>query len=64
MTLVYDSNNSNILETIFLDLIPDYLPPDFVAEKSFQIYGHLNFQVDVELKLNLSDLSQENRLLR
>lgn len=53
----------NILETIFLDLIPDYLPPDFVAEKSLQIYGHLNFPVDVELKLNLSDLSQENRLL-
>ena len=31
----------NTLETIFLDLIPDYLPPDFVAEKAFiDLWAH------------------------
>ena len=53
----------NTLETIFLDLIPDYLPPDFVAEKTLLIYGHFNFSVDVESRLSLEDLDQENRLL-
>ena len=65
--IICDSLNTevtpNTLETIFLDLIPDYLPPDFVAEKAFKIYGHVNFPVDIESRLNLSDLSQENRLI-
>ena len=53
----------NTLEIIFLDLIPGFLPPEFVAEKAFKIYGHISFPIDVSSKLTLGDLNQEEILL-
>lgn len=53
----------NILETIFLDLIPGFLPNEFVAEQAFKIYGHVNFPIDVENNLSYNDLSQEDKII-
>ena len=53
----------NTLEIIFLDLIPGFLPPEFVTEKAFKIYGHISFPIDVSSKLTLGDLNQEEILL-
>ena len=52
----------NTLEIIFLDLIPGFLPPEFVTEKAFKIYGHVSFPIDVS-SLTLGDLNQEEILL-
>ena len=46
----------NTLEIIFLDLIPGFLPPEFVTEKAFKIYGHVSFPIDVSSSLTLGDL--------
>ena len=53
----------NTLEIIFLDLIPGFLPPEFVTEKAFKIYGHVSFPIDVSGRLTLGDLNQEEILL-
>ena len=53
----------NTLETIFIDLIPDFLPNEFLIEQAFKIYGHVNFPVDVEKKLTLQDLDQAEQLI-
>ena len=53
----------NILEIIFLDLIPGFLPPEFVTEKAFKIYGHVSFPIDLGSQMTLSDLNQEEILL-
>ena len=44
----------NTLEIIFLDLIPGFLPPEFVTEKAFKIYGHVSFPIDVSSSLTLA----------
>lgn len=46
----------NVLETIFLDLIPAYLPYDFVVEKSFTIYGKLKFPIEMNNSQTIEDL--------
>ena len=53
----------NTLEIIFLDLIPGFLPPEFVTEKAFKIYGHVSFPIDASSRLTLGDLNQEEILL-
>ena len=53
----------NTLETIFIDLIPDFLPNEFLIEQAFKIYGHVNFPVDVEKKLTLKDLDQAEQMI-
>ena len=53
----------NTLEVIFLDLIPGYLPPDFVSEQAFRIYGHINFPMNTGNRILLSDLDQQDQLL-
>ena len=53
----------NTLETIFIDLIPDFLPDEFLIEKAFKIYGHVNFPVDVKKKLTLTDLEQVEQII-
>ena len=53
----------NTLETIFIDLIPDFLPPDFLIEKAFKIYGNVNFPIDIDHKLSLNDLDQGDQLV-
>ena len=53
----------NTLETIFIDLIPDFLPNEFLMEKAFKIYGHVNFPVDVEKKLTLSNLEPVEQII-
>ena len=53
----------NTLETIFIDLIPDFLPDEFLIEQAFKIYGHVNFPVDTEKKLTLGDLDQADQLI-
>lgn len=53
----------NTLETIFIDLIPDFLPNEFLIEQAFKIYGHVNFPVDVEKKLTLQDLDQAEQFI-
>ena len=53
----------NTLETIFIDLIPDFLPNEFLIEQAFKIYGHVNFPVDVEKKLTLNDLDQVEQMI-
>ena len=53
----------NTLETIFIDLIPDFLPDEFLIEKAFKIYGHVNFPVDVNKKLTLTDLEQVEQII-
>ena len=53
----------NTLETIFIDLIPDFLPDEFLIEKAFKIYGHVNFPVDVEKKLTLSNLEPVEQII-
>ncbi len=53
----------NTLETIFIDLIPDFLPPDFIIEKVFKIYGNVNFPIDTDHKLSLNDLDQADQVV-
>lgn len=53
----------NTLETIFIDLIPDFLPDDFLIEKVFKIYGHVNFPLDINHKLSLQDLDQSEQII-
>lgn len=53
----------NILETIFLDLIPGFLPNEFVAEQAFKIYGHINFPLDIENVLSYNDLDQQDKII-
>ena len=53
----------NTLETIFIDLIPDFLPDEFLIEQAFKIYGHVNFPVDTEKKLTFGDLDQADQLI-
>ena len=53
----------NTLETIFIDLIPDFLPADFLIEKAFKIYGNVNFPIDIDYKLSLNDLDQGDQLV-
>lgn len=53
----------NTLETIFIDLIPDFLPDEFLIEKVFKIYGHVNFPLDINHKLSLQDLDQSEQII-
>lgn len=53
----------NTLETIFIDLIPDFLPKDFLIEKVFKIYGHVNFPLDNNRKLSLENLDQGEQIV-
>ena len=53
----------NTLETIFIDLIPDFLPEDFLIEKVFKIYGHVNFPLDTNRKLSLENLDQGEQIV-
>ncbi len=57
----------NTLERIFIDLIPDFLPKEFLREKVFKIEGDGKF-VDAllfdetESNTNLSDLEQSEQI--
>ena len=53
----------NTLETIFIDLIPDFLPDEFLIEKVFKIYGHVNFPLDINHKLSIQDLDQSEQII-
>ena len=53
----------NTLETIFIDLIPDFLPDEFLIEKVFKIYGHVNFPLDINHKLSVHDLDQSEQII-
>jgi hypothetical protein len=53
----------NVLETIFLDLIPGYLPYDFVVEKSFMIYGKLKFPIELSKPKSIEDLLPDEQAL-
>ena len=53
----------NTLETIFIDLIPDFLPDEFLIEKVFKIYGHVQFPLDIDYKLSIQDLDQSDQII-
>ena len=53
----------NTLETIFIDLIPDFLPDDFLIEKVFKLYGDVNFPIDTSHKLSIKDLDQSEQII-
>jgi len=53
----------NTLETIFIDLIPDFLPDEFLIEKVFKIYGHVNFPLDINHNLSVHDLDQSEQII-
>ena len=53
----------NTLETIFIDLIPDFLPDEFLIEKVFKIYGHVQFPLDIDHKLSIQDLDQSDQII-
>ncbi len=53
----------NTLETIFIDLIPDFLPDEFLIEKVFKIYGQVQFPIDVDQKVSLQDLDQSDQII-
>ena len=53
----------NTLETIFIDLIPDFLPDEFLIEKVFKIYGHVQFPLDINHKLSIQDLDQSDQII-
>ena len=53
----------NTLETIFIDLIPDFLPDEFLIEKVFKIYGHVQFPLDIDHKLSIQDLDQSDQIV-
>jgi len=53
----------NTLETIFIDLIPDFLPDDFLIEKVFKLYGDVSFPIDTSHKLSIQDLDQSEQII-
>jgi len=53
----------NTLERIFIDLIPEYLPPDFLIEKVFKVYGNVNFNEDIEANKGYRDLSPLDQMI-
>ena len=53
----------NTLETIFIDLIPDFLPDEFLIEKVFKIYGQVQFPLDIDQKLSIQDLDQSDQII-
>ena len=53
----------NTLETIFIDLIPDFLPDDFLIEKVFKLYGDVSFPLDTSRKLSIQDLDQSEQII-
>ena len=53
----------NTLEKIFIDLIPDFLPDEFLIEKVFKIYGQVQFPLDIDQKLSIQDLDQSDQII-
>ena len=53
----------NTLERIFIDLIPGFLPPDFLLEKAFQIYGDVKLFQDTDSNLAFEELSTLEKIV-
>ena len=53
----------NTLETIFIDLVPDFLPHEFLIEKAFKIYGDVKFPIDTNMEPNLDEIEASKRVL-
>ncbi len=51
------------LETIFIDLIPDFLPEEFLIEKVFKIYGKVTFPIDTKHKFTINDLDPSKQVI-